>query len=101
MDIGITEKEIERRVTAIYQSPHLIQYPYHNLIHTQHVVGYTKEIASHYSLNGSDIFILTTAAWFHDIGHLYGEMQGHEERGARIMEQWLEKPAPDLAPPIR
>ncbi|HZE85832.1 MAG TPA: HD domain-containing protein [Puia sp.] len=96
MDIGITEKEIENRVTAIYQSPHLIQYPYHNLTHTRRVAGYTKEIASHYSLNGSDIFILTAAAWFHDIGHLYGEMQDHEERGVHIMEYYLQSAPQDL-----
>ncbi|HMH22487.1 MAG TPA: HD domain-containing protein [Puia sp.] len=91
-----TEKDIENIVTQVYESPHLIQYPYHNLAHTQSVVAHCKEIAAWYLLNESDVFILTSAAWFHDIGHLYGEMKGHEERGVLIMEYYLQSSPPDL-----
>ncbi|HEX9513944.1 MAG TPA: HD domain-containing protein [Puia sp.] len=89
MNLSRLEKEIAGIVIKINESPDLIHYPYHNLDHTQSVVSHAKEIAAFYLLNEKDVFIVTVAAWFHDIGHLYGVMQGHEERGVLIMEQYL------------
>ncbi len=95
MNFVKTEKDIAGIVTRMYESPDLIQYPYHNLAHTESVVGHVKEIAAYYLLNETDTFILTAAAWFHDIGHLYGPMKGHEERGVVIMQHYLQNNAPD------
>ena len=89
MNLSRLEKDIAGIVIKIYESPDLVHYPYHNLDHTQSVVAHVKEIASFYLLNEKDVFVVTAAAWFHDIGHLYGEMHGHEERGVVIMEQYL------------
>lgn len=90
MNFSLIEKDVERTVTRIYESPDLIQFPYHNLAHTESVVGHVKEIASYYLLNETDTFILVVSAWFHDIGHLYGEMKGHEQRGVTIMQHYLQ-----------
>lgn len=90
MDLQRLEKEIAGVVIKINESPDLIHYPYHNLDHTQSVVAHVQEIGSFYLLNEKDLFIVTAAAWFHDIGHLYGVMQGHEARGVLIMEQYLQ-----------
>jgi predicted metal-dependent HD superfamily phosphohydrolase len=96
MNISITEKDIENMVTRAFESPHLAHYPYHNLAHTQAVANHSREIGAYYLLNETEMFILTTAAWFHDIGHLFGEMQGHEERGVLIMEYSLQSISPEL-----
>jgi len=96
MNLRKTEKEVAGIVTRMYESPDLIQYPYHNLAHTESVVGHVKEIAAWYLLNETDTFILSMSAWFHDIGHLYGEIKGHEERGVVIMQHCLHNIAGDL-----
>ena len=43
------------------------------------------QIADHYQLNERDFFIVTTAAWFHDIGYLNGA-ENHEEKGAEMAQ---------------
>jgi predicted metal-dependent HD superfamily phosphohydrolase len=100
-ELNILQQKAAEYVIKEYESPDAPVYPYHNLQHTRDVVFHAEEMANHYRLNATDRFIVTTAAWFHDIGHLYGEMKGHEERGAGVMEQWLERPAPELSPSIR
>jgi len=63
---------------------------YHNRKHTERVVEAAVQIAQHYQLNDAEFFIVKTAAWFHDIGYLTGDGPGHEERGARMAEAFLE-----------
>jgi predicted metal-dependent HD superfamily phosphohydrolase len=63
---------------------------YHNLYHTEQVVKAATQIAQHYILNETDFFIVQVAAWFHDIGYLTGGAPGHEERGAKLMEAYLQ-----------
>lgn len=97
-ELNILQLQVAEYVIRSFESPNSAVYPYHNLQHTRNVVSHAEEMANHYLLNATDRFIATTAAWFHDIGHLYGEMRGHEERGARIMEQWLSTCGGDLSP---
>jgi predicted metal-dependent HD superfamily phosphohydrolase len=63
---------------------------YHNRKHTERVVESAVQIAQHYQLNDAEFFIVKVAAWFHDIGYLTGDGPGHEERGARMAEAFLE-----------
>jgi predicted metal-dependent HD superfamily phosphohydrolase len=99
-ELNILQLQVAEYVVRSFESPNAPVYPYHNLHHTRDVVFHCEEMADHYRLNATDRFIVTTAAWFHDIGHLYGEMRGHEERGACIMEQWMSAQAtvPNLDP---
>lgn len=62
---------------------------YHNFKHTRIVVQRTIEIAAHYKLSEKEIFILATAAWFHDAGQLLGIGYNHEEISVSIMENCL------------
>lgn len=62
---------------------------YHNRHHTEKVAAAARQIADHYQLSETDYFIVNTAAWFHDIGYLTGEGQGHEERGASMAANFL------------
>ncbi|MBC7914456.1 MAG: HD domain-containing protein [Pyrinomonadaceae bacterium] len=63
---------------------------YHNLQHTQNVVELSLQIANHYKLDSKSLFIIETAAWFHDIG--YSEAPAHhEKRGTQIAEKYLKE----------
>jgi len=90
------EKDIAEMVTSLYLSPKLPNYPYHNLAHTERVVSHVKEMIAYYLLPETGDFILTMSAWFHDIGHLYGDIKDHEERGVAIMQQCLPDISGDL-----
>ena len=96
MDFNSVEAKMAGIVTGIYNAPEVAHYPYHNLAHTEGVVTHVKEMAKHYGLSAADSFILSVAAWFHDIGHLYGDMKGHEERGVVIMQDYLSTISSDL-----
>jgi predicted metal-dependent HD superfamily phosphohydrolase len=100
-ELNILQEKAAEYVINEYGSPNAPVYPYHNLQHTRNVVAHAEEMANHYRLSTADRFTVMTAAWFHDIGHLYGPMPGHEERGALIMEKYLATEAPEMAPPIR
>ena len=63
---------------------------YHNLYHTEKVVEASLTIARHYRLNEQDMFVVTIAAWFHDIGYLTGGGLDHEQRGAAMAAAFLE-----------
>ncbi|WKK58709.1 Pycsar system effector family protein [Sphingobacterium sp. BN32] len=65
------------------------KYCFHNALHTNDVVEATEEMAAHYQLNNQDRFIVTCAAYFHDIGYLFGGAQDHEARGAACAEEFL------------
>jgi predicted metal-dependent HD superfamily phosphohydrolase len=90
MNYSVLEEGAGRLVTHLFESPYRIEYPYHNLTHTKEVVTRAKEIAAFYLLDEKDDFMLTVAAWFHDTGQLYGEMDGHEEKSAVIMKNYFE-----------
>lgn len=62
---------------------------YHNITHTRNVVKHASEIADHYQLDERSVFILLTAAWFHDTGQLEGDMAVHEERSVAFMEEFF------------
>ena len=63
---------------------------YHNRKHTEKVVEAATQIAQHYQLNDADFFTVVVAAWFHDLGYFTGDGKGHEERGARMAQAYLE-----------
>src|SRR5580704_11860934 len=86
-ELAALEKQAAEYVTGLYNSADVPHYPYHNLTHTLGVVEHAREIATHYALDDTDTFVLVVAAWFHDIGHLYGAMPGHEERGVTILHE--------------
>ena len=89
MNYSKIEKDVEEFVRNTYTSSGR-QYPYHNLDHTVYVVRHAAEIAEYYLLSATEMFIVKIAAWFHDIGHLTGDMPGHEQRGVEIMRGCLE-----------
>lgn len=84
------EKRVEVFVRSTFYSFSDTEFPYHNLDHTVRVVVHARRIAHHYFLEPKELCILTVAAWFHDIGHLFGSEEEHEETGVVILQNYVE-----------
>jgi len=63
---------------------------YHNLQHTKNVVAAVEEISQKEQVSETDLHLLKTAAWFHDVGHCK-VAKGHEEESVKIATEFLEK----------
>ncbi|WP_139420356.1 Pycsar system effector family protein [Chryseobacterium mulctrae] len=66
-------------------------YFYHNFIHTTYAVQKADEIIKHTNLSEVDREKVLLALWFHDVGFTDCNAEGHEERGAAIMKDFLKK----------
>jgi predicted metal-dependent HD superfamily phosphohydrolase len=89
MDYRSIAEQAEHYVRTYFDAHPNDKLSYHNQYHTEKVVKAARQIGQHYPLNDTDYFIVTTAAWFHDIGYLMGGAAGHEERGAQMAEAFL------------
>jgi hypothetical protein len=52
------------------------------------VVEAASQIADHYQISDGDTFVLTTAAWFHDLGY-FVNADNHEEHGVHLAQEFL------------
>lgn len=68
---------------------------YHTISHTEGVVKAAEQIADHYQLNELDYLAVCIAAWFHDTGYLFGLPEEHEQKGAELAADFLEKAQAD------
>lgn len=84
MDYDSTLSKIEAYASDLL-SASLNQLPYHNLGHTRYVVERATEIAHYYQLEPREVFILTAAAWMHDLGYANGQALGHEQRAIDLL----------------
>lgn len=94
----ITYLELEQVIEfyvkgLIYLSKY--QYPYHNLKHTENVVNHATFLIQHYGLNEKESFIVKASAWFHDTGHAYGVLDGHEQASVMIMQDFFKNRSVD------
>lgn len=71
-------------VRNVYSSIKKPELPYHCLAHTEKTVVAVEKIADHYQLDSEDYAAVYIAAWFHDIGYLFGPAEQHEEKGIEI-----------------
>ena len=62
-------EQVKQHVIHFFKTKGDQKFAYHNLSHTEAVVSNAAKIASHYQLGEKDIFIVMTAAWFHDSGY--------------------------------
>ncbi|HEY0273179.1 MAG TPA: Pycsar system effector family protein [Chitinophaga sp.] len=89
MEAGIIISAAKQFVTRQYaEHPHPTLV-YHNLTHTQQVVKVAAQLAAHYHLSEEELMIVMVAAWFHDVGYLFGEGKGHEARSAEAAHTFL------------
>jgi hypothetical protein len=62
---------------------------YHDFDHTERVVSRADEIAVGMGMGERERQVLAVAAWFHDTGHLNGDLPGHEDRSVMILAEFL------------
>lgn len=84
-------RDISNFVTGLFNEPGHEYLIFHNLQHTQNVVERSQEIAAHYQLPPEELLIIYTAAWFHDVGHLYTEIETHEEKSVEFMRNFMQQ----------
>lgn len=87
---------MEKLVAAVeqyvvgYLNDHLDpNFVYHNLAHTQRVVGKIDELIEDCDLSDLDKNVLKIAAWFHDTGFTK-TIEGHEDESVSIAKAFLE-----------
>ncbi|QJD97041.1 phosphohydrolase [Mucilaginibacter robiniae] len=88
MDYQRLLEQVKQHVLAFYKKHNNEQLTYHNRNHTEDVVHAVMQIGNHYQLNDRDFFIVTAAAWFHDMGY-QESMNNHEEQSAQLAEAYL------------
>lgn len=66
-------------------------YFYHNFIHTTFAVQKAEEIIKHTNLSEVEREKVLLALWFHDVGFTDCNAEGHEQRSAVIMREFLKK----------
>jgi len=89
MDYNNLQEQAQQYVRFFFDTHVNGKLVYHNRYHTEKVVEAATSIAHHYKLKDRDLFIVTVAAWFHDLGYLEGGAGGHEEKGAMMAEVFL------------
>lgn len=82
--------KIENYITKLYDENSPAENVYHNLSHIKKVVEVIKEICKYSKIENSDLEILTIAAWFHDVGHIF-TWEGHEDVSIKYAKKFLEK----------
>ncbi len=89
MDFHNIYKKVEGFVSELYEKNQTDKLRFHTLEHTENVVERVKEIAAQHQLTEKDQFVLYTAAWFHDTGHLFTDPTRHELRSVELMKDFL------------
>ena len=82
-------EQVSQYVTALLEQNLPPQRVYHNLAHTRdEVLAAVERLAAMEGIDGEDLLLLRTAAWFHDAGFI---VQGanHEAIGAKLAGQAL------------
>ncbi|MBL7696970.1 MAG: HD domain-containing protein [Chitinophagaceae bacterium] len=82
-------KQVESYVISLYEKNQFPALLFHSLSHTQQVVQHVEELSSYYRLSPKDHFSVVVAAWFHDTGHLFSVVEGHEDISWKIAEEYL------------
>jgi predicted metal-dependent HD superfamily phosphohydrolase len=76
-------------VTTLYQQSGRTDLLYHNLVHTREVSEAVQLMCSHYDLPAEDEHAVRIAAWWHDVGYLYGPAETHEAISTEKASEWL------------
>lgn len=95
MDYPGIIKKAQQFVETIFEMSGHKKLPYHNRFHTAKVVDAAMIIGNHYQLNPNDFFVITVAAWFHDIGYLGHLHLAHEINSASMAGNFLKEKGVD------
>lgn len=89
MDYHKLYKQVESFVRELFEKNQTGTLLFHTLNHTERVVGHVREISAQQQLTEKEQFVLYTAAWFHDTGHLFTDPSRHELRSVELMKDFL------------
>lgn len=95
MDYHNIYKKVEGFVTELFEKNQTDNLVFHTLEHTEKVVERAREIAQQYQLSEQEQFILYSAAWFHDTGHLFVDPSSHEIKSVELMRDFLSRHVDD------
>ncbi len=95
MEFHALSQKVQQYIQGYFEANANTKLVYHNTTHTENVVKAVVQIANHYQLNDHDFFIVTAAAWFHDMGYYIGDGSDHEAKGAAMAEDFLKQIAVD------
>lgn len=73
-----------------------VAYCFHDLVHTEQMVGALRLLSTEAGLNERETAILEIAGWFHDLGYAQGP-NGHEARSAELARKVLAEQGADPA----
>jgi predicted metal-dependent HD superfamily phosphohydrolase len=86
----------EKNVVELYETLTRPELLYHNLVHTREVVDAVQLMRTFYLLPAEDDKAVAIAAWWHDVGYLFGPPENHESLSAQKARDFLsEKKAPE------
>lgn len=80
--------KIENYVSNLYNENNPSENVYHNLSHTKKVVEIINDICNYNKIDSNNCEILTIAAWFHDVGHIF-TWEGHEDISIKFAKKYL------------
>lgn len=92
-------QEIERHVTLLFRKNGTEKLLFHNLERTGDVLKRAAEIARHLTLSDKDRFILLSAIWFYNTGHLFDDTEAYIVKSVDTMHQFF-KGKPGVEPGI-
>jgi predicted metal-dependent HD superfamily phosphohydrolase len=75
-------------VTSFMEANKNMALLYHTSEHTESVVRVARELAKHYRLDERETFVITVAAWFHDLGY-YIDIANHWKASAEKASEFL------------
>ena len=82
-------EQSEKTVTSLYETLTKPELLYHNIVHTREVVEAVQLMHGFYQLPPEEGLALQIAAWWHDVGYLYGPPENHEARSAEKARGFL------------
>lgn len=82
-------EQSEKTVTDLYERLTRPELLYHNLVHTREVVEAVQLMHVFYKLSAEEDLAVQVAAWWHDVGYLYGPPENHEARSAEKAREFL------------
>jgi predicted metal-dependent HD superfamily phosphohydrolase len=83
-------EEAENFVCKLLKDKLSVLYFYHDCNHTLEVVAAVKELSKEEKLSPLESEIVLLAAWFHDIGYIYG-CENHEDHSVDIVSDFLKE----------
>jgi len=96
MNYQLITEQVKQYITSYFAVNRKKQLLYHDIHHTESVVAAANQIANHYQLNEHDMFVVTAAAWFHDMGYcMAGTGTRHEQKGAEQAANYLKEKGVD------